>query len=714
MSYMLNSSFKFDKFLIFSNFIIMLILTEKPNVALDIANALGGFTHKRGFFIKGEDCITYAFGHLLELFSPQDYDASLKNWNLEQLPIIPKKIEYKPKTSKKIEDQNKIATQLEIIKMCFDKYSKNGFILATDAEREGELIGALILKYVGFKDYENAKRFWVSEALSKDVVLAGLKKAMPLSNYESYKNAGYARQQADWLIGMNFSRLLSVKANTKLTFGRVQSAILGAIYLREMGIKKFIPELYFVFQATVQKNGIEFSLVLNKEDGSSKIYPQDPLLDETLRITKNSKIKIQKIETEHKKENPPQLFNITGLQKYCASKYKISPEKTLEIAQELYEKRKCLSYPRTPSVVLGESNVELYRQKFNLLKKHFPEFAKDCNELNINENYKHLFNSKKLQDHHALIPLDILGDNASDDEKKVYLAVVERFFQVIKIPFEYDQTKVYAECENLMFSTTGKKITVKGWKNVLSENSENEENQTLPELFENEELQIIKTENLEKWTTPKKHFTFTSLLALMENPKNEDKDKYEGKLVGLGTSATRAEIIKKLIGNNYIEISGQNILITKKGIFLIEAVKKIPVLANFISIKTTTIWEEKLQTEPKLFFKDIKTFIEVELPKMKTLQSVQWTDDNFANCPICGKNLLHSKFGVFCSGKKDGCNFHLNSEYFGKKLSMGDIIDLTTKGRTKILKFKCKKNGKKYSAFLFLNKEFKIEINFSK
>ncbi len=492
----------------------MFILTEKPGVAKEFAAALGGFSYQKGFYTNGRDCITHAVGHVLELYSPEEYDPSLKKWDLNDLPIIPDTMKYKAIVSTK--------EQLAIIKSCFQKYDSSNLILATDAEREGEFIGALILNYVEFKNYATAKRFWVSSALTQDVILDGLKNAKPLLEYSKYKDAGYARQHADWLIGMNITRLLTLKAGTILTFGRVQTAVLGAIYARCKQVKNFVKEKYFQYEILLE----DFSLFL-LENGENKLAQRCANYAEQ-NILPGSNVTITNVETEKKTEHPPKLFNITGLQKYCSQKFKYSPKKTLEIAQSLYETEKCLSYPRTPSTVLGDDNVDLFQEKFNLLSRIYSDLSDDCILANISSSNKRIFNSDKLVDHHALIPLKDISSSASLEQKNVYMAVLERFFTVLKESHIYNLVKITGKQNEHIFTGTVKMVLQNGFKSSSSEDEESEldklaqrcANFRVPEIGENYEIKDTKVH--EKYTQPKKLFTEATLLALMENPKGEE------------------------------------------------------------------------------------------------------------------------------------------------------------------------------------------------
>ena len=598
--------------------------------------ALGDFQKASspfGSFWKNSrnDIIVSAAGHLLELYQPEDYNPSWKNWNLEDLPIIPENFKYQP-----IKESFDV---LKKIKYCFDNFDSSDFVLATDAEREGEHIGALILNYVGFKHYSTARRFWVSEALTPDVVKKGFANLKPLSEYESYKKAGLARARSDWLLGINVSRLLAISTNTNAFFGRVQTAILGAIYLRDKNISGFKPVPYFQLAVTVRTENSDFKMLLNV-NGKDRFATKEELAQ---RCALNGKsLSVTEIQTERKTENQPQLFNITGLQKYCSNVYHFTPEETLAIAQELYESLKCLSYPRTPSTVLGDDNVELFSEKFNLLSKSYPQLAQRCENKYISGENKRLFNSSKLQDHHALIPLAPLPEAATDKQKKVYEAVLLRFFQTVMDVHIYEVTTVKAVLPGVTgeeYLAKGKSIIQTGWKNSNDENESEEEIQTIPfGLKKDDELKTQKAEILQKETKPKKHYTNASLLSLMENPKGEDENL--GKLTGIGTPATRASIIAKLIKREYIQQKGQQLLITDKGKFIIQTVVKIPCLANLIKISTTTEWEEKLNNEPDNFLDENKDFLKKEIPQIKITDKWENTSNTIGECPVCHKGKI--------------------------------------------------------------------------
>lgn len=670
----------------------MIILTEKPSVALEFAKALN-CKKENGYYTGNNICIVNAVGHLLELYEPHDYNISYKKWDINTLPIIPGKMLYKPITSTK--------TQLDIIKKCFALYG-DILLLATDAEREGELIGATILKHVGFTHYDTAKRFWVSEALTPEVIHKGIQNAKPLSSYTKYKNEGYARQHADWLTGINITRFLSVKANTLLTFGRVQTAVLYAIYKREQEIASFQKEKYYQLEVIFLKGNGSFKGYYTSDE-LNRFSSKEQL--EKIQKEIGSSGKILMIESKRKTILPPQLYNLTGLQKDAAQFYNYSPEQTLEIAQTLYEKHKCLSYPRTPSKVMGDDNVEFFIEIYNNLKKIYSDYASETSLNNMESNKSRIFDNESLVDHHALIPLKPLPPSTSPEEGKIYLLVLNRFFFQFKKAFIFDAVKTIIEANNHIFVSTGKKILQKGWK--TNEEEDDEKEQQLPELNENEIVNIKEAIILEKYTEPKKHYTDTSLLQLMENPTNEEGKK----ITGLGTPATRASIISSLLKRDYIYKSKKNIGITDKGKFIITTCLKDSNLTDFMSIETTTLWEQKLSDNPIDFLETIKQFLS-NCIKTTSLKLEKYKESSLGYCPVCKKEIQKGEKNYYCSGYKEGCTFSIWKSICGTKLSDTDISKLLDGKTTGIKKMK-NKDGKEFQARITLDNN-KISFVFAK
>ncbi|GBU29172.1 DNA topoisomerase III [Treponema sp. R8-4-B8] len=690
----------------------MLILTEKPSVAKAFADALG-VTRKENYYENGEHCVVSALGHLLENYSPEDYDPSLKKWDIESLPIIPDQVKFKA-----IE---KTKAQLAAVKSCFARHKNDPFLLATDAEREGEVIGAELLDYVGFANYANARRFWVSEALTPEVIKKGVESAKPLAEYKPYRDQGFARQFADWLIGMNLTRLITLKTDKLLHFGRVQTAVLGAVYEREKAIQNFTSQKYFEIRAVMNRNNFNepdvfapFSVKLFNPDNeefptrfsSAAVVKK---IEEMEKIKKSVKTgTLVKINKEKKTLPPPQLFNLTALQKEAHKQYGYSPEQTLEIAQALYEKHKILSYPRTPSRVMGDDNVELVKNIYEILKKEYSnagteheENIKGSDISLINASNKRIFNSAELQDHHALIPLGILPLDISDQERFVYDLVYERFFTVLKPPYVYNSVLIDVDISGHKFIGKGIEVINSGWKygsegvddDRIDDGKDPEKDYS--NLEENKEYPVISIDAQEKQTEPKKHYTFASLLQLMENPRGDD-----GKhLTGLGTPATRGSILQKLVDRKYVSLKGKNILISDDGNFLIENVLKNDDLAAFISVPETTRWEEQLHDDTAAFIEGIKCFVRGAV-KNTGMEAYRREKKSLGKCPLCGGDVYEGQKSYYCGNYKaeNLCKFVIWKNISQAAVTHADVQALLSGKLTKVKKCVSGKTGKEFNA----------------
>ncbi|GMO25868.1 MAG: type IA DNA topoisomerase [Termitinemataceae bacterium] len=684
----------------------MLVLAEKASVAAAFAAVLG-CTKKNGYFENDKHCVVFAVGHLLQNYDPQDYDSKYAKWILKDLPIIPDPVKYKI--------CEKTKAQLAVIKKCFAAHKDMPFLLATDAEREGELIGAEILNYVGFKNYANAKRFWVSQALTKDVIINGIKEAKPLSCYAKYKEQGYARQQADWIIGMNLSRFVSVLSGQKLPVGRVQTAVLGAIYEREKQIAAFQKDKYIEVNAVVKAQN-QFAVKLVNQQAASgdrqaeknlstRFAENDTFIKQVLddcKIPCDAKITAK--ECAKKTVLPPQLFNLTGLQKEAHKRFGYTPEQTLDIAQSLYEKHKCLSYPRTPSVVMGDDNAPLIKSIYDKLKDVYADYAQDAQASAITPENKRIFNSAQLQDHHALVPLAAIPA-ASEAEINVYFLVVQRFFNLLKPPYVYNAIKITAEIKKYMFAGNGIEVLQHGWKKGTNDDDELEQELSSVEQNAAYPVQSIKAE--EKFTEPKKHYTYASLLQLMENPREIDA----GKLISLGTPATRGGILQKLFTQEYTAQKGKSILITEKGKFLIENLQKDEQLKKIILIPETTRWEEEMQADTKKFLDNIKQYVRDVAASSPLIKVVRRDRPIIGKCPQCGADIYEGQKNYYCGGYKDGCKFVIWKTVAGAEVTAADASALLAGKATRLKKCK-KKDGSEFEThFVLENGEIKFKFD---
>lgn len=668
----------------------MLIITEKSSVAKSFAEALNAKA-SHGCYISGDTVITYCVGHLYELAKPESYNPDYKIWSFSNLPIIPETYFY----DKKTETQTQTKTVTELIR----KHKSDKIIIATDADREGEVIARIVIDEAGLRNTSNCFRFWVSEALTKDVVLKGLDKIKPWDEYETLSRQGFARQHADWLVGMNLSPYATLLASNGITFpvGRVQTAILAAIAQRNNEIKNFVPEPYYVLEAVLldaESNQIKL-LLINPDTQKTIFKSQNDYINSAHDFSeKNKTIKI-KSEKKEKTMAPPELLSLTELQKIASAKYDYSPAETLKIVQKLYEEYKCMSYPRTPSSVLGDDDAELYLDVFNKLKGIY-NFSSMCILKDIKKN-KHIFNSKKLESHHALIPLDFLPESASEKEKNIYQIVLERFFLAAMPPSRYWETAILMENGNYLYRGTIKKIIDKGWKNAKSK--EDNEEEELSD-FNIDTGKLNKTTIVQKFTKPKKQFTDKTLLAFMEKPVSSEDDE---KLVGLGTPATRAGIIQKLQDDNYVLKQKKEFFATEKGFYLLGLLAKNEIAKKIISISQTTDWEKRLESDPEKFENEIKEFITESVKIKPEIQG--FSGKELGKCPLCNNAIKENKNAYYCCMEKENkCNFIIWKKISGANITAEDFTTLAEGKLTGLKKMKSKE-GKNFCCKLKYNFE---------
>ena len=677
----------------------MLILTEKPSVAKSFGEALKiPYSKEAGCYTNGQTEITNCIGHLYELAMPEEYDSRYKNWSFENLPIIPDKYIYTQ--NDEVSKQTRKVTKLLL------KHKNDKIIIATDADREGEIIARIVFKEAGLKDTNNCFRFWVSEALTPDVIKKGLQAVKPWSEYEHLAKKGFARQHADWLVGMNLSPYETLLAGHKITLpvGRVQTAILAAIAQRNNDIKNFVAEPYYQCIAHLKDNeGNKTEAYLINPENKKLFFPQINHYINTAHAysEQNKTIKVD-TETKRKILNPPKLLSLTELQKIAAKEYDYSSEKTLQLAQSLYEKHKCLSYPRTPSSVLGDDDVQLFKEKFNLLKNKYP-ISQYCNPELINKDNKHIFNSKKLDSHHALIPLDLIPENASEAEKNIYNIVLKRFFLCCMDICEYDEKTLMIHNGEFTYKATIKTIVEPGWKKAemkLAPNGAKAENEDVDLISFDEKTCILKnTEILKKMTTPKKEFTETSLLAFMENPTMENTEE---KLVGLGTPATRGNILAKLEEDKYVTKISKKYFATDKAFFLLKLLFKNEYTSKIASISQTTAWEKQLENSPEEFEKYIISFIK---ECVKTHPEIEnYEKPALGICPLCKNKVYEGLKSYFCSqiSKEPKCDFIIYKSSFGTNIDQKDL-QMILSGKPTLVKNLKNKNGNKYKASIKYN-----------
>lgn len=685
----------------------MLIIAEKSNVADEFAIALS-CRKNGGIYSGGDITIASCKGHLFNLEEPKHYTS-------EYLPVIPDRFDYR--TNPKTTEITKVVVSL------LKKHRHDEILIATDADREGEVIARECLMMAGIIDFSRIKRFWVSQALTAEVIKNGIRNARPLSEYNTLSAQGFARQHADWLVGMNFSRYISRAANTKLPVGRVQTAILSAISERCDAIKNFRSEKYFehygIFRPTRVGSISTGCTGIYFEDSTTK-FPDDSR-SQKLKECIGKKAVLKEKKEEEKSIEPPQLYNLNSAQKDAFRFFGYSANETLAIIQSLYDDLKCVSYPRTPSKVMGSGNVELCRDVFDELCRAYPKYRQLAASENFSTSNKRCFNDKKLEAHHALIPLKALSENADEKQMNVYTLILERFMAAFLPEAKYIQQVYILEVGGNTFKISGRKTTDPGWKkftdilsdrhvSVQSKETESEE-QSLDGIDWNS-LVLSETETKEKWTKPPKYFNEASILSFMENPKPGRNvsvhDEQNEKLVGLGTPATQHTFIPKLTANGYIEVQNKNFICTKLGETLLESLRN-STLRQLADISATTQWEKELSENPEIFEKKMKDFVRQAVSTEIRIDRSEIKADEI-KCPLCGKPVKESAKSWFCTGYKEGCKFKpLWKETRGTKFTKSDIKALC-EGKKTSLKKCAKKDGGNYECRFVLNKENSWEI----
>lgn len=548
----------------------------------------------------GSVYIANCVGHLFELNEPASYNPDYKSW--KKLPIIPEQFHYH--VTPAVKDAAKVVVSL------LKKHKDDEILIATDADREGEIIARECLKAAGITDHSKIKRFWVSQALTSEVILDGITKAKALGNYDLLAEQGFARQRSDWLVGINGTRFITNKAGSLFTVGRVQTSVLSAISDRCAAIKTFKAEKYYEIAASfAPPAGGSVTGLLVDSEGKTR-FSDDSLLAK-IKPYLNQHTRLEDLKSEKKEILPPQLYSLNDLQKDAFRYFDYSADKTLKLVQKLYEEYKCVSYPRTPSKVMGSQNVELCRDLYQKFLTSYLEYFVLHPFYKIDASNKRIFNDSQLEAHHAIIPLIKLPVGASGDEENIYNLILERFMLAFAPVHQYEKQTAKLSVGEYHFKVEGRKLLDKGWQKfrrftrlLKDKDAEKEPVQILDSIdWNNLTLGSVKAK--EKYTKPPKHFNEASILAFMENPKGESGDK---NLAGLGTPATRHTFIPKLLRLNYIEVQKKNLVITKNGEKLLRLVAESP-LSAIADIGETTRWEEKLSQNPAAFEVEIKEFI---------------------------------------------------------------------------------------------------------
>ena len=627
-----------------------LVLAEKPSVGRDIARVLH-CNQKSDGFIEGKDyVVTWGLGHLIELQPPEGYDKKYKEWKADDLPIMPEKLQTVV--------IGQTAKQYKKVYALLNRKDVQNVVIATDAGREGELVARWILQKAGC--HKPRKRLWVSSVTDK-AIREGFANLKDAREYENLFRAAVSRAEADWLVGINATRALTCKYNAQLSCGRVQTPTLAMIAKREEEIKKFQPESYYTL--TVDCQGVRFQWK-DMGSGSCRTFSKERA-EEMKKEMQGSSLKITKVEKKQKKSYAPLLYDLTELQRECNRRFGYSAKETLNIMQRLYENHKVLTYPRTDSRYLTSDIVPTLRERIDSCGVGpYKTIAAKIKNKKFSEKMAFV-NNAKVSDHHAIIPTEEVPElsHMTVDERRVYDLVVRRFFAVLYPPFEYEETILTAEStvragvkgKTLQFGAMGKTVLFLGWKeaygDISEEQEENEDeirDQILPSFSLGQVLPVRAVLCKEGKTKPPARFQEATLLSAMENPVKymESSDRDQAKTLtetgGLGTVATRADIIDKLFGSFLMEKRGQEIYLTAKGRQLLQLVPE-----DLKKPELTADWEMKLSRIAKgsirrdTFMKEIRSYT-IDLIREINTQEGTYRHENMTNkkCPNCGKRLL--------------------------------------------------------------------------
>jgi len=565
-----------------------LIIAEKPSVGRDIAKVLKCKSKGDGYLYSDEYIISWAVGHLVSLADPQDYDPSLKKWSLGSLPIIPSSFQLKPIQSSK--------KQLDVLKKLMGSKEVDSLICATDSGREGELIFRYIYDYA--KCRKPFRRLWISSMTDK-AITEGFEKLKPGSEYDNLYRSAKCRSEADWLVGINASRAYTLRHNVLYSIGRVQTPTLAIIVARQKEIDAFVPKDYWEIFVDFD---IYKAIWVDKDKKESKIFEKEKAQAIIDKI-KGKNGRVDSIEKEDKKQLPWLLYDLTELQRDCNRKFGYTAKKTLSIAQDLYEKRKLITYPRTDSRYLTDDMKPKIRAVLQRLDfGEYKDYAQRLLDMEALPFSKRIFDNGKVSDHHAIIPTESkVNINAlSQDELNVYGLIARRFISVFYPPYLYSVTRIITIIEEENFLTKGTTVNQLGFMELYKndkDKEEGEEDAVLPELETGQEYPLSKSQLKQKKTQPPKTYTEATLLSAMENAGRFVEDetlKEQMKDSGLGTPATRAAIIERLLQVGYLERKGRTLIPTEKGIRLISIVPE-----QVKSPETTGKWEKGLSSIAK-------------------------------------------------------------------------------------------------------------------
>ncbi|MPL96384.1 DNA topoisomerase 3 [bioreactor metagenome] len=618
-----------------------LVLTEKPSVGRDIAKVLGCNQKGDGCISGDRYIITWALGHLVTLADPEAYNEKYKSWNMDDLPMLPDKM--------KLVVMNETARQFKVIQALMKRGDVSDLVIATDSGREGELVARWIMQKAGWN--KPAKRLWISSQTDK-AIKEGFLGLRPSGEYDNLYKSAQARAEADWLVGLNVTRALTCRYNAQLSAGRVQTPTLALLVEREQEIKNFVPVDYW----TVQLTAGGFTATWRDAKGQSMIFDREKAESVAASVAGREAV-LTTVSREYKQQTPPAAYDLTELQRDANKKYAYTAKQTLSIMQSLYEVHKALTYPRTDSRYITDDVAATLTERLKSVA--VGSYKEQALELLRKRplSTRYIVNNAKVTDHHAIIPTEeqINLMQFTPEERNIFDLVVRRFFAVLSPAFEYEETKIKLTVNKQEFFAKGKIVKNPGWKTAYGnlvasdDDHDDEPQQSLPPVKQGDRVKVISAKAIMGKTKPPARYNEATLLTAMENPARHMENKELREVIettsGLGTPATRADIIEKLFTSFYAERKGKEIIPTSKGIQLIGIVP-----AELRSAELTARWEQTLaliskgQARDQAFIEEMRKYAAGLVTAVKASEA-KFIHDNVSRerCPDCGKFLLDVK-----------------------------------------------------------------------
>jgi DNA topoisomerase-3 len=674
-----------------------LVIAEKPSVGRDLVRVLpGAFAKHEGYLESDSHVVTWAVGHLVQLAEPDEYDPKYKKWRMADLPIVPDEFRLVVRDERSKKQMSVITSQLK-------RDDVDEVVNACDAGREGELIFAWT--YQKAKAKKPVERLWLS-SMTAAAIREAFANLRPRREFDRLEQAARSRSEADWIVGMNSTRAATIRLRSSfdgaVSLGRVQTPTLAIVARREEEIRAFKPEPYWLVDATFEPTQGEPG---RRYEGRFHAGAKPRLrtaaeAEEIVAAVRDQAGEITKLETSRKKERAPLLYDLTSLQRDANTRYGFSARRTLAAAQRLYEEHKALTYPRTNSRFLPGDLVSELKPTAEVVG-HQPEYARAARYvLGLDVlPLGRVVNDAKVTDHHAIIPTNAEHrvDKMSDDDRRIYDMVVRRFLAVFHPDAEFENTRLETTVASHVFRTRGRVLIVPGWRGVYGEGLESRSDgdedegadQQLPKLERGEAVQTLEVESLARETKPPRRYSDASLLAAMETAGKlvDDEELREAmKDSGIGTPATRAAIIERLIDVGYIERDGRSLVCTEKGRNVIKFLGE----HALTSPSLTGDWEHRLsrieegEESRERFMHDIAKFTENTVHELDAkLKEVRIPRANLGPCPVCGRDIVENRKGFSCWSREDpGCGFVIWKSKAGKTLPAAVARELIARGRT--------------------------------